>query len=508
MGRCPGCGSLGHDRGGPGPPTGPGARPRYRSVVTPGRPGRRTGAPRVSAISIGSWAEGSSPARSPCSPASRGSGSRRCSSSSSRGSRPAGIPASWSRARNPTPRSRPRPSAGDRRRRISFAPGRDLAAVLATATESASVPARGGLHPGAPRHLRHPGARWCLAGADVRRRAGRAGQDARHRRGHDRPRHEGRRPRRATGAGACRRRRPVVRWRRTLRASGGQRRQEPVRRRRRERVVRDGRRRPRTDRSHGHPGLRPAGSRAPPSGCPWRAAEPSRSRCRRWSAAPRARPGARPPVSMHDGSSWSPPCSTVPPGSGSDAPKLFGASSGGIRVDDPACDLAVAAALASASSGTCAPEGAAFVGRGLPHGPGALRGRHAPAVRRSPGGGMHPRVRASQRRSIRRPSGRAGPLGCRGRELVTGLGITPGEQRTTGVPPSDRGALRAEDDRRRPPRWFARSDLPRGIVRYANVAFMRPGRSRVKPQHTNGGGVAPRQVRGFPGPFSGRERGR
>ena len=50
------------------------------------------------------------------------------------------------------------------------------------------------------------------------------------------------------------------------------------------------------------------------------AAEPSRSRCRPWSAAPRARPGARPPVSTPDGSSWSRPCSTVPPGSGSDAP--------------------------------------------------------------------------------------------------------------------------------------------------------------------------------------------
>jgi len=42
--------------------------------------------------------------------------------------------------------------------------------------------------------------------------------------------------------------------------------------------------------------------------------------------------------------------------------ELFGASSGGIRVDDPACDLAVAAALASASSGACAPEGSVFIG--------------------------------------------------------------------------------------------------------------------------------------------------
>jgi DNA repair protein RadA/Sms len=42
--------------------------------------------------------------------------------------------------------------------------------------------------------------------------------------------------------------------------------------------------------------------------------------------------------------------------------ELFGASSGGLRVDDPAADLAVAAALASAVSGLPTPEGAAFVG--------------------------------------------------------------------------------------------------------------------------------------------------
>jgi DNA repair protein RadA/Sms len=42
--------------------------------------------------------------------------------------------------------------------------------------------------------------------------------------------------------------------------------------------------------------------------------------------------------------------------------ELFGASSGGLRVDDPACDLAVAAALASAATGVVAPEATAFVG--------------------------------------------------------------------------------------------------------------------------------------------------
>ena len=41
---------------------------------------------------------------------------------------------------------------------------------------------------------------------------------------------------------------------------------------------------------------------------------------------------------------------------------LFGAIAGGARLDDPACDLAVAAALASAAAGVPAPPASAFVG--------------------------------------------------------------------------------------------------------------------------------------------------
>jgi DNA repair protein RadA/Sms len=41
---------------------------------------------------------------------------------------------------------------------------------------------------------------------------------------------------------------------------------------------------------------------------------------------------------------------------------LFGASSGGVRVDDPGCDLAMAAALVSAATGQPAPPDSAFVG--------------------------------------------------------------------------------------------------------------------------------------------------
>src|SRR5581483_7043419 len=42
--------------------------------------------------------------------------------------------------------------------------------------------------------------------------------------------------------------------------------------------------------------------------------------------------------------------------------EAFGAASGGLRVDDPACDLAIAAALASAVSGVPPPPASAFVG--------------------------------------------------------------------------------------------------------------------------------------------------
>ncbi|MDP9341307.1 MAG: DNA repair protein RadA [Actinomycetota bacterium] len=42
--------------------------------------------------------------------------------------------------------------------------------------------------------------------------------------------------------------------------------------------------------------------------------------------------------------------------------ELYGASSGGLRIDDPGCDLAVAAALASAATGRAPPRASAFVG--------------------------------------------------------------------------------------------------------------------------------------------------
>jgi DNA repair protein RadA/Sms len=62
---------------------------------------------------------------------------------------------------------------------------------------------------------------------------------------------------------------------------------------------------------------------------------------------------------------------------------LFGASSGGAKVDDPACDLALAAALVSAATGVAAPADSAFVGEvsltGLVRGGGAMSNRLAAA---------------------------------------------------------------------------------------------------------------------------------
>lgn len=62
---------------------------------------------------------------------------------------------------------------------------------------------------------------------------------------------------------------------------------------------------------------------------------------------------------------------------------LFGASSGGAKVDDPACDLALAAALVSAATGVPAPADSAFVGEvgltGLVRGGGAMSTRIAAA---------------------------------------------------------------------------------------------------------------------------------
>jgi DNA repair protein RadA/Sms len=83
---------------------------------------------------------------------------------------------------------------------------------------------------------------------------------------------------------------------------------------------------------------------------------------------------------------------------------LFGASAGGIRVDDPGVDLAIAAALASAASGVPPPERSAFVGEvGLT---GTVR----------PGGALGSRLAAARAAGIRTvfaPEGSASDQGVR-----------------------------------------------------------------------------------------------
>jgi DNA repair protein RadA/Sms len=83
---------------------------------------------------------------------------------------------------------------------------------------------------------------------------------------------------------------------------------------------------------------------------------------------------------------------------------LYGASAGGVRVDDPACDLALAAALASARSGAPPPPGSAFMGEvGLT---GIVRGAGSTAQRLAA-------ARASGIRTVFAPGGTDGVDGIR-----------------------------------------------------------------------------------------------
>ena len=249
-----------------------------------------------------------------------------------------------------------------------------------------------------------PDARRRLPGPDVHRRARRAREGRGHRRAADRPRHEGRRPRGPASPRARGRRRPDVRGRSALGAPGAHRRQEPVRRRGRDCLVRDGPARARARSIRRACSCSGSGIPAPRRRSPRPAAGRSPSRCRRSSGPPTARPVARPPGSTLDGSSWSRPCSIAPPACRSAAPSSSAPSSGGIRVDDPACDLAVAAALASAATGVAPPAGAAFVGEIVAHGArpaGAGRWQQRFAAARA--AGVHHGLRARRRRG--RPEG-------------------------------------------------------------------------------------------------------
>ena len=68
--------------------------------------------------------------------------------------------------------------------------------------------------------------------------------------------------------------------------------------------------------------------------------------------------------------------------------ELFGASSGGVRLDDPACDLAIAAALASAATGIAPAGGVGVRGGGRAHGGGQVGAVHGPTRLRGASGGV------------------------------------------------------------------------------------------------------------------------
>jgi DNA repair protein RadA/Sms len=110
--------------------------------------------------------------------------------------------------------------------------------------------------------------------------------------------------------------------------------------------------------------------------------------------------------------------------------ELFGASAGGARVDDPACDLAVAAALASASSGVPPPAHSAFVGEV------SLTGvvRSAPAL-----GSRLGAAKAAGIRTVYAKDAGAAPVGIR---LVRVRHLT--QALTWAATPSARGASGGE----------------------------------------------------------------
>jgi DNA repair protein RadA/Sms len=111
--------------------------------------------------------------------------------------------------------------------------------------------------------------------------------------------------------------------------------------------------------------------------------------------------------------------------------ELYGAVGGGMKIDDPACDLAVAAALASAATGVAPPEGAAFVGEV------ALTG----LIRSSPGMGQRvAAAKAAGCSSLYAPKGWDGAVNgvqlIPVRRISDALDWTRGPARTRPVPRS------------------------------------------------------------------------
>ena len=230
----------------------------------------------------------------------------------------------------------------------------DLAAVLGHVDAVQARPA--GRRLGADRRQRrgrrrarrrHPGPRG-------RGRPDPGRQGARHRDRPGRPRHQGRLDRRAAAARAPRRRRAALRGRPALPAAHGARRQEPLRPGRRGRLLRPVRRRHRRagrpERAVPVPAAR-GRCRAPASRSPSRAGGRWSPRCRRWSSPSHADlPAAHDAAgSTPAGSRWCWPCCSGGPSVQVGDADVYAATVGGVRLTEPAADLAVALAVAGAA---------------------------------------------------------------------------------------------------------------------------------------------------------------
>ena len=235
-------------------------------------------------------------------------------------------------------------------------------------------------------------------GARGRRPDHAAGQGARHRGAARRPRHQGGRAGRPARARAPRRLRAAVRGRARAHLPHAAGAQEPLRLDQRGRRLRDAPRRPGRGRR-----TRPRASSArrrarPAASCwrRWRARGRCSSRSRRSSRRPSScRRAASPTGSTATGSRSCSPCSAATPASASARADVFVNVAGGVRVDEPGADLAVALAVASAAAGRRARRRrarrvACFGEVGLT---GELRSRRPPGPPARRGGEVRPAAR-------------------------------------------------------------------------------------------------------------------
>ena len=165
-----------------------------------------------------------------------------------------------------------------------------------------------------------------------------------------------------------------------------------------------------------------------------RPAGPPRAR-HRGPGARRPRRGLRTPARHRPGPAAAPaghrgprPCRAWRSGAATSS----GRRRAGVRLDDPACDLAVAAAVASAATGVAPPAGCGVRGRDRPHGegpPGPRDGAAAPGGAR---GGVHIGLRAGRRRGRRRPTCWSIPVTQVGDAL--GWALSPAPMRPRSLP--------------------------------------------------------------------------